>query len=48
MQVVDISEKMYTDKTGKLAVYSSKGNQYIRVLINIDEKFILVEAMQNI
>ena len=38
---------MYTDQTGKFPKKSSRGNQYIMVLIEIDSKAILVEAMKN-
>jgi hypothetical protein len=38
---------MYTDQTGKFPKKSSKGNQFIMVLIEIDSNTILVEAMKN-
>jgi hypothetical protein len=38
---------MYTDRTGKFPKKLSKGNQYIMVLIEINSKSILVEAMKN-
>jgi hypothetical protein len=38
---------MYTDQTGRFPKKSSRGNQYIMVLIEIDSNAILVEAMKN-
>jgi len=38
---------MYTDQTGRFPQKSSRGNQYIMVLIKIDSNTILVEAMKN-
>jgi len=38
---------MYTDQTGRFPQKSSRGNQYIMVLIEIDSNAILVEAMKN-
>ncbi len=38
---------MYTNQTGKFPKKSSKGNQYIMVLIKIDSNVILVEAIKN-
>ncbi len=38
---------MYTDQTGRLPKKSSRGHQYIMVLIEIDSNTILVEAMKN-
>ena len=39
--------KMYTDQTGKLPKKSSRGYQYIMVLIEMDSNAILVAAMKN-
>jgi hypothetical protein len=39
--------KMYTNQTGKFPKKSSRGNQYIMVLIEIDSNTILVAAMKN-
>ncbi len=38
---------MYTDQTGRFPKKSSRGNQYIMVLIEIDSNAILVEAMKH-
>jgi hypothetical protein len=38
---------MYTDQTSNFPKKSSKGNQYIMVLIEIDSNAILIEAMKN-
>jgi hypothetical protein len=47
----DLSNKaeclMYTNQTGKFPKKSSRGYQYIMVLIEIDSNAILVEAMKN-
>ena len=39
--------RMYTDQTGKFMVQSSRGNQYIMVLINMDSSYISMEPMKN-
>ncbi len=38
---------MYTGQTGRLPKKSSRSNQYIMVLIEIDRNAILVEAIKN-
>jgi hypothetical protein len=38
---------MYTDQTGRFPKKSSRGHQYIMVLIEINSNEILVEAMKN-
>eukprot|EP01082_Thalassiosira_pseudonana_P012372 g11214.t1 g11214 contig5:382941-386300(-) len=38
---------MYTDQTGRLPAISSKGNQYVMVLCEIDGNVILVEPMRS-
>ena len=38
---------MYTDQSGKFPQKSSRGNQYIMLLIEMDSDVILVEAMKN-
>ncbi len=51
MQTFDLNDKakclMYTDQTGRFPKKSSRGNQYIMVLIEIDGNAILREAMKN-
>jgi len=44
---VEAERLMYTDQTGRFPQKSSRGNQYIMVLIEIDSNAILVEAMKN-
>jgi hypothetical protein len=50
IRVYDLSKEaerlMYTDQTGQFPQKSSRGNQYIMVLIEIDSNAILVEAMK--
>ena len=43
----EMQRKMCTDQTGKFPQKSSRGNQYIMVLIDMDSDAILVEAMKN-
>ncbi len=51
IRTFDLSNKaerlMYTDRTGRFPKKSSKGHQYIMVLIEIDSNAILVKAMKN-
>jgi hypothetical protein len=51
IRIYDLSDEaerlMYTDQTGRFPQKSSRGNQYIMVLIEIDSNAILVEAMKN-
>ena len=51
LQVLDTTDelamKIYTDQTGKFPTRSSKGNQYIMVLAELDSNAILVEPMRN-
>jgi hypothetical protein len=51
LRIFDLSNKaqrlMYTNQTKKFQKKSSKGNQYIMVLIKIDSNAIQVEAMKN-
>jgi hypothetical protein len=50
IKVYDLSDKaqclMYTDQTGKFPKKSSRGYQYIMVLIEINSNVILVEAIR--
>jgi hypothetical protein len=43
----DAVDTIFTDQTGRFPKKSSKGNQYIMVLCNIDSNSILVAAMKN-
>jgi hypothetical protein len=51
MQTFNLNDEakrlMYTNQTGRLPKKSSRGNQYIMVLIEIDSNAVLVEAMKN-
>ncbi len=51
MQTFNLNDEakclMYTNQTGRFPKKSSRGNQYIMVLIEIDSNAILVEAMKN-
>ena len=42
-----IKDRMYTDQTGKFPVRSTRGHQYIMVLINMDSSYISMEPMKN-
>ena len=50
-QVLDTTDELamriYTDQTGRFPKRSSKGNQYIMVLCEIDSDAILVEPMRD-
>ena len=39
--------KMYTDQTGRFPKKSSRGNQYVMVLVELDSNAILVEGMKD-
>ena len=39
-------ERIYTDQTGKFLVWSSRGHQYIMVLIKMDSSYISMEPMK--
>ena len=43
----DFADLIYTDQTGRFPTRSSRGNQYIMVLAEIDSDSILVEPMKN-
>jgi len=43
----ELAMKIYTDQTGRFPTRSSRGNQYIMVLAEVDSDAILVEAMRN-
>jgi hypothetical protein len=51
IRTYDLSNKaeclMYTNQTGQFPTKSSRGHQYIMVLIKIDSNAILVKAMKN-
>ena len=40
-------ETMHSDQTGRFPATSSKGNQYVMVLVEVDENFINAEPMKN-
>ena len=39
--------KIYTDQPGRFPKKSSRGNQYVMVMVELDSNAILVEAMWN-
>jgi hypothetical protein len=39
--------KMHSDQTGRFPAMSSKGNQYIMVLVEVDGNYINAEPMKN-
>ena len=43
----DLAMKVFTDQTGRFPKTSSRGNQYIMVLCEIDSGGILVEPLQS-
>ena len=43
----ELREKIYTDQTGRFPTRSSRGNQYIMVMCEMDSDAILFEAMKN-
>ena len=43
----DMQGKIYTDWTGRFPVKSSRGNQCLIVLINMDSSYISMEPMKN-
>ena len=46
-KVHNATETMHTDQTGRFPATSSKGNQYIMVLVEVDGNFIDAEPMKN-
>ena len=42
----EMQSKIYTNQTGKFLVRSSRGHQYIMVLINMDSSYISMEPMK--
>jgi hypothetical protein len=47
IKVHNATETMHTDQTGRFPATSSKGNQYIMVLVEVDGNFIDAEPMKN-
>ena len=51
VRVIDLQDefqqRIYLDQTGKFPTTSSKGNQYIMVMAEMDSNTILVEPMRN-
>jgi hypothetical protein len=43
----EAAQKIYTDQPGRFPKKSSRGNQYIMVLTNVDSDAILVQLMKN-
>ena len=48
IEINDAKETMYTDQTGVFTVTSKKGNKYIMILCEIENNFIMSEAMRDI
>ncbi len=47
IQIHNASETMHTDQSGRFPATSSKGNQYIMVLVEVDGNYIDAEPMKN-
>jgi hypothetical protein len=47
IQIHNASETMHTDQSGRFPATSSKGNQYIMVLVEVDNNHIDAEPMKN-
>ena len=47
VKIHNASETMHTDQTGRFPATSSKGNQYIMVLVEVDGNYIDAEPMKN-
>ena len=43
----DLHSKIFTDQTGPFPRKSSRGNQYIMVLVELDSNYIMIEPMTN-
>ena len=46
-KIYNITETMHTDQTGRFPVTSSRGNQYVMVLVEVDGNFIDAKPMKN-
>ena len=47
IKVHNATETMHSNQTGRFPATSSKGNQYVMVLVEVDENFINAEPMKN-
>ena len=47
IKIHGVTETMYTDQTGRFPATSTRGNQYIMVLIEVDGNYIDAEPMKN-
>jgi len=47
IKVHNVTETMYTDQTGRFPATSTRGNQYIMVLVEVDGNYIDAEPMKN-
>ncbi len=47
IKIYNVSETMHTDQTGRFPATSSRGNQYVMVLVEVDGNFIDAEPMKN-
>ena len=47
IKIHNVHETMHTDQTGRFPATSSRGNQYMMVLVEVDGNFIDAEPMKN-
>ncbi len=47
IKIHSVTETMYTDQTGRFPATSTRGNQYIMVLVEVDGNYIDAEPMKN-
>ena len=47
IKIHDTNEMMHMDQTGRFKATSSRGNQYLMVLVEVDGNFINAEPMKN-
>ena len=47
IKVHSATETMHSDQTGRFPTTSSKGNQYMMVLVEVERNFIGAEPMKN-
>jgi len=47
IKIHNVTETMYTDQTGRFPATSTRGNQYIMVLVEVDGNYIDAEPMKN-
>ncbi len=47
IRIHNVAETMHTDQTGRFLATSTRGNQYIMVLVEVDGNYIYAEPMKN-